>query len=83
MTTATKTPPRRASEKEDSHKMVKMYRWTPSNPATLGTSQSVLIRGVASFQGSRLEEAHYLEIPPDEWVHLHVLFRPFEPVDVT
>ncbi len=25
--------------------------WTPSNPATLGTSQSVLIRGVTSFQG--------------------------------
>ncbi len=24
---------------------------TPSNPATLGTSQSALIRGVASFQG--------------------------------
>ncbi len=24
---------------------------TPSNPATLRTSQSVLIRGVASFQG--------------------------------
>ncbi len=28
------------------------------NPATLGTSQSVLIRGVASFQGSRLEGVH-------------------------
>ncbi len=27
------------------------YSWTPSNPATLGTCQSVLIRGVASFQG--------------------------------
>ena len=26
-------------------------QWTPSNPATLGTNQSVLIRGVASFQG--------------------------------
>ncbi len=26
-------------------------QWTPSNPATLGTSQSLLIRGVASFQG--------------------------------
>ncbi len=26
-------------------------QWTPSNPATLGTSQSVLIRGVASFSG--------------------------------
>ncbi len=26
-------------------------QWTPSNPATLGTRQSVLIRGVASFQG--------------------------------
>ncbi len=26
-------------------------QWTPSNPATLGTSQSVPIRGVASFQG--------------------------------
>ncbi len=25
-------------------------QWTPSNPATLGTSQSVLIRGVASFR---------------------------------
>ncbi len=25
-------------------------QWTPSNPATLGTSQSALIRGVASFQ---------------------------------
>ncbi len=26
-------------------------QWTPSNPATLGTRQSVLIRGVASFLG--------------------------------
>ncbi len=26
-------------------------QWTPFNPATLGTSQSVLIRGVASFSG--------------------------------
>ncbi len=26
-------------------------QWTPSNLATLGISQSVLIRGVASFQG--------------------------------
>ncbi len=26
-------------------------QWTPSNPATLGTSQSVLIREVASFRG--------------------------------
>ncbi len=25
--------------------------WTPSNPATLGTSQSAPIRGVALFQG--------------------------------
>ncbi len=25
-------------------------QWTPSNPATLGTCQGVLIRGVASFQ---------------------------------
>ncbi len=32
--------------------------WAPSNPATLGTSQSALIRGVASFQGSRLEGVH-------------------------
>ncbi len=28
-----------------------LVQWTPSNPATLGTCQSVLIRGVASFQG--------------------------------
>ncbi len=28
------------------------------NLATLGTSQSVLIRGVASFQGSRIEGVH-------------------------
>ena len=26
-------------------------QWTPCNPTTLGTNQSVLIRGVASFQG--------------------------------
>ncbi len=26
-----------------------ILQWTPSNPATLGTCQSVLIRGVASF----------------------------------
>ncbi len=26
-------------------------QWTPSNPATLRTSQSVLIRGVVSVQG--------------------------------
>ncbi len=32
-----------------------MLQWTP---ATLGTCQSVLIRGVASFQGSRLEGVH-------------------------
>ncbi len=29
----------------------KCVQWTPSNPVTLVTSQSVLIRGVASFQG--------------------------------
>ena len=29
-------------------------QWTPSNPATLGTNQSVLKRGVASFQGGDL-----------------------------
>ncbi len=29
----------------------KPVQWTPPNLATLGTSQSVLIRGVASFQG--------------------------------
>ncbi len=35
-------------------------QWTPSNPVTLGTCQSVLIRGVASFQGSDLhQEACY------------------------
>ncbi len=28
-----------------------LIQWTPSNPATPGTSQSVLIRGMASFQG--------------------------------
>ncbi len=28
-----------------------MIQWTPSNPATLGSRQSVLIRGVASFHG--------------------------------
>ena len=27
-----------------------MLQWTPSNQATLGTNQSVLIREVASFQ---------------------------------
>ncbi len=32
-----------------------VIQWTPSNPVTLGTSQSVLIREVALFQGSRLE----------------------------
>ncbi len=26
-------------------------QWNPSKPATLGTSESVLIRGVATFQG--------------------------------
>ncbi len=26
--------------------------WNPSKPATLGTSESVLIRGMATFQGS-------------------------------
>ncbi len=29
---------------------IQVWCWTPTNPATLGTSQSVLIRGVASFQ---------------------------------
>ena len=29
----------------------KRLQWTPSNPATLGTNQSVLIRGMASLQG--------------------------------
>ncbi len=33
-------------------------QWTPSNPTTLGACQRVLIRGVASFQGSRLEGVH-------------------------
>ncbi len=28
-----------------------VMQWTPSNLATLGTCQSVLIRGVVSFQG--------------------------------
>ncbi len=37
-------------------------QWTPSNPATLGTSQSVLIRGVASFQGPRLEGVHLVAL---------------------
>ncbi len=32
------------------HRKVGM-QWTPSNPATLGTCQSVLVGGVASFQG--------------------------------
>ncbi len=27
-----------------------VFQWTPSNLATLGSSQSVLIRGVASFR---------------------------------
>ena len=30
--------------------LVEIIQWTPSNPATLGTNQSVLIRRVASFQ---------------------------------
>ena len=29
-------------------------QWTPSNPATLGTNQNGLIRGVSSFQGWNL-----------------------------
>ncbi len=29
-----------------------IIQWTPSNPATIGTRQSVLIRGVASFHFS-------------------------------
>ncbi len=36
-------------------------QWTHSNQATLGTCQSVLIRGVASFQGSRLEGVHCIQ----------------------
>ncbi len=41
-----------------------MEQWTPSNPATLGTSQSVLIRGVASFQGVEL---YYTMDPSIQW----------------
>ncbi len=38
-------------------------QWTPSNPATLGTCQSVLIRGVATLiQGSRLEGVHCIMV---------------------
>ena len=29
-------------------------QWTPSNPATIGTNNSVLIRGAASFQRENL-----------------------------
>ncbi len=32
----------------------KCIQWTPSNPATLGICQSVLIRGVATFSGVNL-----------------------------
>ncbi len=35
-----------------------IIQWTPSNPATLRTSQSVLIGGVTSFQGYGLEGVH-------------------------
>ncbi len=30
---------------------VSIQQWNPSKPATLGTSESVLIRGVATIQG--------------------------------
>ncbi len=33
---------------------VHIIQWIPSNLATLGTNQSVLIRGVASFQGVQI-----------------------------
>ncbi len=39
-----------------------LYSGLPINQATLGTSQSVLIRGMASFQGSRLEGVHCITI---------------------
>ncbi len=35
------------------HAKPNIPQWTLSNPVTLGTSQSVLIGGVTSFQGTR------------------------------
>ncbi len=48
-------------------------QWTPSNPATLGTSQSVLIRGVASWFDS---EMFGYEGPP---VHISLDCKWFPP----
>ena len=48
-----------------SDKSVKL-QWTPSNPATLGTNKSVLIRGVVSFQGGTCIE-FVLHIKPSKW----------------
>ncbi len=35
-------------------------QWDPSKPATLGTSESVLVRGVATFQGRMCIKKHVL-----------------------
>ncbi len=37
-------------------------QWTPSNPATLGTSQSVLIRGVSSLAKVNLQSSLALHL---------------------
>ena len=38
-------------------------QWTPSDLATFGASRSVLIRGVASFQGVDLYYEVYIKCP--------------------
>ena len=37
-------------------------QWNPSNPDTLGTPPSVLIRGVSSFQGLHITSIYLLAV---------------------